>query len=115
MQIDLKLQQKQTLSHAQIQSLNVLAYDCVELNQFLQDEYLENPLLDYTETVANPAKTDAPPAYAARSVPSGPAETWGHPLPGRRDDPAVSLKSIGYEALQQGGVGLDKIFDQLPG
>ncbi len=65
MQIDLKLQQKQTLSHAQIQSLNVLAYDCVELNQFLQDEYLENPLLDYTETVANPAKTDAPPAYAA--------------------------------------------------
>ena len=55
MQIDLKLQQKQTLSHAQIQSLNVLAYDCVELNQFLQDEYLENPLLDYTETVANPA------------------------------------------------------------
>ena len=42
MQIDLKLQQKQTLSHSQIQALHVLAFDAMELDQFLHDEYLEN-------------------------------------------------------------------------
>ena len=56
MQIDLKLQQKQTLSHSQIQALHVLAFDAMELDQFLHDEYLENPLLDYTEKT--PAITD---------------------------------------------------------
>ena len=42
------LEQKQQLSQGQIQSLEVLAMDSMELNQFLQNEYLENPLLDYS-------------------------------------------------------------------
>ena len=44
----IQLEQKQLLSQSQIQSLEILAMDGVELNQFLQNEYLENPLLDYS-------------------------------------------------------------------
>ena len=40
----MSLEQKQQLSQNQIQSLEFLAMDGVELSEFLQDEYLENPL-----------------------------------------------------------------------
>lgn len=46
MQSNLILEQTQTLSGAQIQSLKVLAYTNQELDAFLQTEYLENPLLE---------------------------------------------------------------------
>lgn len=46
MQSNLILEQVQTLSGAQIQSLKVLAYTNQELDAFLQTEYLENPLLE---------------------------------------------------------------------
>lgn len=46
MQSNLILEQKQTLSGAQIQSLKVLEYTNQELDAFLQTEYLENPLLE---------------------------------------------------------------------
>ena len=44
----MSLEQKQQLSQNQIQSLEVLAMDSMELSAFLQEEYLENPLLDYS-------------------------------------------------------------------
>ena len=50
----MSLEQKQQLSQNQIQSLEVLAMDSVELSEFLQDGYLENPLLDYSEEHAMP-------------------------------------------------------------
>jgi len=43
----LLLEQKQTMSQAQIQALEVLAMDNVELDAFLQNEYLENPMLEH--------------------------------------------------------------------
>lgn len=46
MQSNLILEQTQTLSGAQIQSLNILAYTNQELDAFMQTEYLENPLLE---------------------------------------------------------------------
>lgn len=46
------LEQKQQLSQSQIQSLEILAMDGMELNRFLQNEYLENPLLDCSGTHA---------------------------------------------------------------
>ena len=46
MQSSLILEQAQTLSGAQIQSLKVLEYTNQELDAFLQTEYLENPLLE---------------------------------------------------------------------
>ena len=46
MQSNLILEQAQTLSGAQIQSLEVLEYTNQELDAFLQTEYLENPLLE---------------------------------------------------------------------
>lgn len=42
------LEQKQQLSQGQIQSLKCWQWSSMELNQFLQNEYLENPLLDYS-------------------------------------------------------------------
>lgn len=47
---DIQLEQKQQLTQSQIQSLEILAMDGMELNQFLQNEYLENPLLDVSGT-----------------------------------------------------------------
>jgi RNA polymerase sigma-54 factor len=43
----LLLEQKQAISQTQIQALELLAMDHVELDSFLQNEYLENPLLEY--------------------------------------------------------------------
>lgn len=42
----MQLEQKQLLSQNQIQSLEILAMDGMELSRFLQNEYLENPLMD---------------------------------------------------------------------
>ncbi|MDO4554858.1 MAG: RNA polymerase factor sigma-54 [Lachnospiraceae bacterium] len=40
------LETKQILSQAQIQSLEILAMDAVELEEYLQNEYMSNPLLE---------------------------------------------------------------------
>ena len=40
--------QKQILSYSQLQSLELLTMDNVELDAFLQSEYLENPMLEHT-------------------------------------------------------------------
>lgn len=40
------LETKQILSQSQIQSLEILAMDALELEDFLQNEYMSNPLLD---------------------------------------------------------------------
>ncbi|MBQ3105396.1 MAG: RNA polymerase factor sigma-54 [Lachnospiraceae bacterium] len=41
--------QQQMMSPSQIQSLEILAMDSAQLNQFLKNEYLENPLLECSE------------------------------------------------------------------
>lgn len=43
----ISLEQKQTLSLAQLHALKILSLDNFELNQFLQNEYTENPLMEY--------------------------------------------------------------------
>lgn len=58
MDINLSFSQRQSLSYAQIQSLDILSFDSEQLNQFLRDEYLENPLLDYTEKFPDITKRD---------------------------------------------------------
>ncbi|MFW5646988.1 MAG: RNA polymerase sigma-54 factor, partial [Acetivibrio ethanolgignens] len=45
---ELRLEQQQQLSQQQIQSLQLLAMDNIELEGFLQNEHLENPLLEYS-------------------------------------------------------------------
>lgn len=47
---EIQIEQKQQLTQGQIQSLEILAMDGMELNEFLQNEYLENPLLDVSGT-----------------------------------------------------------------
>ncbi|HIX72792.1 MAG TPA: RNA polymerase factor sigma-54 [Candidatus Anaerobutyricum stercoripullorum] len=42
------LETKQILSQSQIQSLEILAMDAVELDEYLQNEYMSNPMLDCT-------------------------------------------------------------------
>ncbi|MCD8019965.1 MAG: RNA polymerase factor sigma-54 [Clostridiales bacterium] len=44
---NITVENKQILSQAQIQSLEILAMDAVELEEFLQNEYMSNPLLEH--------------------------------------------------------------------
>lgn len=48
LEYEIQLEQKQLLAPSQIQSLEILAMDQGELSQFLQNEYLENPLLEWS-------------------------------------------------------------------
>lgn len=63
MNTTLTLQHQQSLSQTQLQSLNILSFDLVELNTFLRTEYLENPLLDYTETFPPFSNTEPLKSY----------------------------------------------------
>lgn len=47
LQRDLFLDQRMTMSMNQIQALKILSMDSVELTEFLQQEYMDNPLLEY--------------------------------------------------------------------
>lgn len=44
----ISLQTKQQLSQLQVESLNILAMSMTELKDFLQNEEIENPLVEYT-------------------------------------------------------------------
>jgi len=46
---DVALQLKQTLSQAQLQSLNILGMSMTELQEFLQNEGIENPIVEYSD------------------------------------------------------------------
>ena len=43
----ISLQTKQQLSQLQVESLNILAMSMTELKDFLQNEEIENPLVEY--------------------------------------------------------------------
>lgn len=45
---DISLQAKQVLSQVQMQSLNILSMSMTELEEFLQNEEIENPLVEYS-------------------------------------------------------------------
>ena len=45
---DISLQEKQVLSQVQMQSLNILSMSMTELEEFLQNEEIENPLVEYS-------------------------------------------------------------------
>lgn len=55
LQYEIKLDQRQTLSQTQIQSLEILAMDNISLNDYMQNEYMENAILEYA-----PSDTDVP-------------------------------------------------------
>ncbi len=74
------LEQKQTLSQAQIQSLEILTMDSGELEAFLQKEYLENPLLEYTQSRKEPQETPPAPVYEEQSGEE--EENRGREIPG---------------------------------
>lgn len=57
---NISLQTKQVLSQVQMQSLNILSMSMTELQEFLQNEEIENPLVEYS---ANRQEGDAPIAY----------------------------------------------------
>lgn len=52
MSYEMKMEQRllQQLNQFQMQSLNILSFDNYELEQFLQDEYAENPLMEHKES-----------------------------------------------------------------
>lgn len=73
MNLNLTLQQRQQMSQAQIQSLEILAMDSIELNQFLKTEYLENPLLDHNEEPYGDSIAEPLSAYYGTQNSSGAA------------------------------------------
>lgn len=74
--------QKQIISGKQLQSLNILAMANVELNLFLQSEYLENPMLEQKE---EPGRTDS---YSSTVLPSNEDTKWN-----RRTEETQDLKT----------------------
>lgn len=48
MKTDVSLQTKQVLSQTQVESLNILAMSAPELQEYLQKEEIENPIVEYT-------------------------------------------------------------------
>ena len=60
MKADLSLQTKQVLSQVQMQSLNILSMSMTELREFLQNEEIENPLMEYS---AEKQDIDVPVTY----------------------------------------------------
>lgn len=58
MNYELTYEQKQLLSQTQIQSLKLLSMCNTELDSFLNNEYLENPLLDHREGDGAPGATE---------------------------------------------------------
>lgn len=47
LKFEIQAAQKMQMSQSQIQSLEILAMDSVQLQEFMQNEYLENPMLEY--------------------------------------------------------------------
>lgn len=50
----LSLETRQVLSQAQMESLNILSMSVAELQEFLQNEEIENPLIEYSEASRSP-------------------------------------------------------------
>lgn len=59
----LLVEQKQALSVGQVQSLNILALNNQELEDFLMNEYLENPMLENSGDKENEMFTDMEKMY----------------------------------------------------
>lgn len=59
----LLVEQKQTLSLGQVQSLNILVLNNQELENFLMNEYLENPMLENSSDKENEMFTDLEKMY----------------------------------------------------
>lgn len=74
--------QKQIISGKQLQSLNILTMANVELNLFLQTEYLENPMLEQTDG------TGRNDSYSATVLPSNEDIKWN-----RRTEETQDLKT----------------------
>ena len=47
----ISLQTKQVLSQVQMESLNILSMSMTELREFLQNEEIENPLVEYLSLI----------------------------------------------------------------
>lgn len=52
-----EVQQKQALSASQVQALNILAFTNQELEDFMVNEYLENPMLEHSDRKENEIMT----------------------------------------------------------
>lgn len=105
------LEQKQLLSQTQIQSLQILSMDNCELNDFLQTEYLENPMLDCAGSKEPSAEAASEPTeqaefsqwYDKNIVSSGDygSESNAEDTEGRREIPAENTNSLQEYLLSQ--------------
>ena len=66
--LELLQKQKQILTQKQIQSLTILAMDNVELDCFLRQEYLDNPMLEINGQSPETVYESLPALYQRRSA-----------------------------------------------
>lgn len=105
MDFRLAQEQKQQLSQNQIQSLKILAMDSMELQEFMRNEYLENPVLEcQREDSALPSQRHQDSAYlpASRTENSAREEQkQPYEIPDRAQN-IVSIKEHLISQLPQG-------------
>ena len=104
----LELSQKLQLSQTQIQALELLAMDSAELEQYLQQEYLENPLLEYDKKSADREAIDifagyssSHDRYEAESDPEVDEDDRRRDIPAAQE---ISLKQFILDQLPRKGV-----------
>lgn len=64
----MQISQKLQISQSQIQSLELLAMDNLQLAKFMQNEYLENPLMEYSEKFEAPQGSEDLGKYYEGSI-----------------------------------------------
>lgn len=64
----MQISQKLQISQSQIQSLELLAMDNLQLAKFMQNEYLENPLMEYSEKFEAPQGSEDLGKYYEKPV-----------------------------------------------
>ncbi len=104
--------QKQILSYQQLQSLEILAMDNVELDTFLQSEYLENPMLEHKGDTKENA------LYSNIIHPSNEDQKWNQKIEesvdlrehlknqiqiGREDKETIQIKEYLIECIEDSG------------
>lgn len=97
--ISLNLQTKQVMSQAQVQSLNILAMSMTELQEYLQKEEIENPIIESLEHTQSEPVTVTYQEYSYISAKRAEHTGMGSPM---------VENSVGGDSIE------DMIFAQLP-
>lgn len=104
---DLSLQTKQVISQVQMESLNILSMSVTELQEFLQNEEIENPLMEYA---TDQQEGETPVVYREydRFYNGGTRKNTGTGELYQLEDDSRSVEELLYTQLPWKSLGEDK-------